>query len=80
MPPSPQRTEASIVLVKIAFAEKDMRQHVKEARGVWNQDKQAWELRYDRALALESVQEVYEGLQSCRDIRRIEARWTKATA
>ena len=59
-PPPPRQTEASIVLVKIMFAERVLRQHVKEAGGVWNQDKQAWELRYDRALALGLKERIIE--------------------
>jgi len=51
-PPPPRRTEGSLVLVKVVFSERVLRQQVKEAGGVWNLDKQAWELRYDRALAL----------------------------
>ena len=51
-PPPPRRTEESVVLVKVGFAERALRQQVKEAGGIWNPDKQAWELRYDRALAL----------------------------
>jgi len=58
--PSPRRTKTSIVLVKIAFAERGLRQNVKEAGGVWNQDKQAWELRYDRALALGLKERIME--------------------
>ena len=48
----PRRTETSVVLVKGGFAEEGLRQHVKEAGGIWNPDKQAWALRYERALAL----------------------------
>ena len=51
-PPPPRRTEESLVLVKVVFSERGLRQQVKEVGGVWNIDKQAWELRYDRALAL----------------------------
>ena len=59
-PPPPRRTEASIVLVKIAFAERVLRQHVKEVGGIWNQDEQAWELRYERALALGLKERIIE--------------------
>ena len=47
-----RRTEESVVLVKVVFSERVLRQQVKEAGGVWNPDKQAWELRYGRAIAL----------------------------
>ncbi|MBM4259727.1 MAG: hypothetical protein FJ147_28005 [Deltaproteobacteria bacterium] len=42
----------SSVLVQIGFAERELRQRVKEAGGVWKPDKQAWELRFERAKAL----------------------------
>jgi hypothetical protein len=51
-PPSPRRPDESVVLVKVAFSERDLRRQVKEAGGVWHPDKQGWELRYDRAVAL----------------------------
>ena len=41
-PPPPRRTDDSVVLVKVAFSERGLRRHVKEAGGVWNPDKQAW--------------------------------------
>ena len=51
-PPPPRRTEDSVVSVKVVFSERVLRQQVKEAGGIWNPDQQAWELRYDRAIAL----------------------------
>jgi hypothetical protein len=51
-PPPPRRAPASVVLVKVAFSERELRQQVKDVGGVWNPDQQAWALRYDRALAL----------------------------
>jgi hypothetical protein len=39
-------------LVKVAFQEKELRQQLKEVKGIWNLDKQAWEVRYDHAVAL----------------------------
>jgi len=51
-PPPPRRTADSVVLVKVGFAERELRPQVKEAGGVWHPAKQAWELRYERALAL----------------------------
>ena len=47
-----QQKKESIVLVKVAFPERDLRRQIKDAGGVWNPDKQAWEVRYDRAIAL----------------------------
>src|SRR6266851_9374930 len=51
-PPSLRRTKGSIVLVRVAVQEIEMRRQVKGAGGVWNPDKQAWEVRYDVAVAL----------------------------
>ncbi len=51
-PPPPRRTAESVVLVKVVFSERVLRQQVKGAGGVWNPDKQAWALRYERAMAL----------------------------
>src|SRR5687767_7628694 len=47
-----RRADESVVLVKVVFSERTLRQQVKEAGGVWNPNKQAWELRYGRAIAL----------------------------
>jgi hypothetical protein len=51
-PPSPQRRKESLVLVKVAFPERELRQQIKAPGGLWNPDKQAWEIRYDHAIAL----------------------------
>ena len=59
-PPPPRRTEESVVLVKVVFSERVLRQQVKEAGGVWNLDKQAWELRYDRAITLGLGKQIIE--------------------
>ena len=48
----PQRKKESLVLVKVAFQERALRGQIKEAGGVWNPAKQAWEMRYGCALAL----------------------------
>jgi hypothetical protein len=49
----PPRDRAErVVLVKVAFAERELRQQVKEAGGVWSPDQQAWALRYDQVLTL----------------------------
>ena len=47
-----RRTNESVVLVKVVFSERALRQQVKEAGGVWNPSKQAWQLRYHRAITL----------------------------
>lgn len=51
-PPLPRRKQESIVLIKVAFQERELRQQIKEGGGIWNPDQQAWEVRYDRAIAL----------------------------
>ena len=50
--PPPLKTAASVVLVQVGFAERELRQRVKEAGGVWKPDKQAWELHSEQASAL----------------------------
>jgi hypothetical protein len=60
-PPAPQRTKDSIVSVKVAFSEKALRQQIKEAGGVWNPDRQVWELRHDRAVALGLKDRIWGG-------------------
>jgi len=55
-----RRTAESVVLVKVAFSEKGLRRQVKEAGGIWNSNKQAWQLRYDRAIALGLTERIIE--------------------
>lgn len=50
-PPPPRRRQESLVLVKVAFPEKELRRQIKDVGGVWHPDKQAWAIRYDRAIA-----------------------------
>ena len=58
--PLPRRKKEDIVLVKVAFHERELRQHIKEGGGVWNPDQQAWEMRYDRAIALGLTQRIVD--------------------
>jgi len=51
-PPPPRWRKESLVFVKVAFPERELRRQIKAVGGVWNLDKQAWEIRYDRAIAL----------------------------
>lgn len=51
-PPLPRQKKESLVLVKVAFPERELRRQIKDAGGTWNPDKQAWEIRYDHAIAL----------------------------
>jgi hypothetical protein len=50
--PPPRRRKESLVFVKVAFSERELRRQIKDVGGVWNPDKQAWEIRYDHAVAL----------------------------
>ena len=59
-PPLPRRKKESIVLVKVAFHEKELRQQIKDGGGGWNPDKQAWEMRYDRAVTLGLTNRIVE--------------------
>jgi hypothetical protein len=43
----------ALVLVKVAWGEKEISYKVKMAGGVWNKGKQAWELRYDKVVELQ---------------------------
>ena len=38
--------------ISYQFPERELRWQIKDVGGVWNPDKQAWEIRYDRAVAL----------------------------
>jgi hypothetical protein len=60
MPRPPRRTAESVVLVKVVFSEIGLRQQVKEAGGIWDPNKQAWQLRYDRAIALGLKERILE--------------------
>src|SRR5713101_5404229 len=50
-PPPPRRRRESLVFVKGAFPERELRRQSKDG-GVWNPDKPAWAIRYERAVAL----------------------------
>ena len=51
-PPPPRRRRESLVFVKVAFPERELHRQSKDGGGVRNPDKQAWAIRYDRAVAL----------------------------
>ena len=51
-PPPSRKAGESLVLVKVAFSEKTLRQQIKEAGGLWNPDLQVWAIRYDRVVTL----------------------------
>ncbi len=41
-----------IVSIRVAVAELDIRAQVKRAGGIWQRNRQVWDLRYDQVLAL----------------------------
>ena len=47
-----RRMEEGVVLVKVVFSERVLRQQVKKREEYGTRTSSAWELRYDRALAL----------------------------
>ena len=51
-PPRPRFAHDQIVGLRVPFAEVAVRARVKQAGGTWNPQRRAWELRYDRAIAL----------------------------
>jgi len=51
-PPPPQNRKERLVFVKVAFPERELRQQIKDRGGVWHPDRQAWEIRFDRAVEL----------------------------
>jgi len=51
-PLPPRRKKERLIFLKVAFPEKELRRQIKDAGGAWNPDQQAWEMRYDHAIAL----------------------------
>ena len=51
-PPRPRFAHDQIVGLRVPFAEVAVRARVKQAGGTWNPQRRAWELRYDRTIAL----------------------------
>lgn len=43
----------ALVLVKVAWGEKEIAYRVKTAGGIWNKTKQAWELTYGKVVELQ---------------------------
>ena len=63
-PSLPRSRNESLVLVKVAFPERELRRQIKAVGGVWNPDKQAWEMQYDHAMAL-GLETRIVGTESC---------------
>jgi len=51
-PPGPRFAPDHIVGLRVAFADVEVRDRVKQAGGTWNPQRRAWQLRYDRVVAL----------------------------
>ena len=51
-PPAPRLTAATLVGVRVGFAEADMRDRVQQADGKWNRHRKVWDRRYDQVVAL----------------------------
>ena len=60
IPLPPQKARESLVLVRVALPEREIRRQVKGAGGIWKPDKQAWEVRYDHAVALGLAKRIVE--------------------
>ena len=54
-PPRPRFAHDQIVGLRVAFADVAVRDRVKQAGGTWNPERRVWQLRYDRVVALASV-------------------------
>jgi len=64
IPPPPQQAQARLVLVRVALPAIAIRRQVKGAGGIWKPAKQAWEVRYDHAVALGLAKRIVE-VSSC---------------
>jgi hypothetical protein len=62
--PLSRKEKGGVVLVKVAFQERELRRQIKEEGGVWNPDKQAWEMRYDHVIALGLTQRIVDEASS----------------
>ena len=51
-PSTPPVAPDQIVGLRVAFAEVDVRERVKQAGGTWNPERRVWQLRYDSVVAL----------------------------
>jgi len=51
-PPAPPPQDSTLVWVRIALLEAEVRQQVKTAGGRWDPQRRLWELRYGQVIAL----------------------------
>lgn len=56
--PAADRAPETIVAVRIAYAETELRQQVKAAGGQWNGVQKVWELRYDQVVKLDLAERI----------------------
>ena len=52
IPPAGQRPGDSVVSLRVAVSEREVREQVKRAGGVWKPERRVWELRYDQVVLL----------------------------
>ena len=52
IPPASQRQGDSLVNLRVAASEREIRDHVKRAGGVWKPASRVWALRYDQVVLL----------------------------
>lgn len=50
--PSPKIKPDAIVGLRIALNESGLQKRIKQASGVWNRNRQLWDIRYDRVVEL----------------------------
>lgn len=51
-PPASQEPSDRVVSLRVAVSEREVREQVKRAGGVWKPARRVWELRYDQAVLL----------------------------
>jgi hypothetical protein len=69
-PPQPRFAPGQIVGRRVAFAEAAIREVVKRAGGTWNPERQIWQLRYDRVVALDLNRRIVDAAASTSRDRR----------
>jgi len=52
LPPASQRQRNSVVSLRVAASEREIREQVKRPGGVWKTERRVWELRYGQVIKL----------------------------
>jgi len=52
LPPASEKQHDSVVSLRVAAFEREVREQVKRAGGVWKPERRVWELRYDQVVLL----------------------------